>query len=105
MSNRVKTGDLAIVVNANNPENNGKICIVLRRPTKEDNAIYIKKDIAGWMVESIGTPFTLRNEVGLVKRLMVVRSQEENLRPIRDLGEDATDEMVLIKPLHQKESV
>lgn len=112
MSHRVKAGDLAVIVNSFQGYNDGKLVSVLRRMTAEEEAGFVRRAYGQlWLVESLGAPLTQAIEnlnTGHVVRLEKVQQRgvhESILRPIRDPGEDATDEMVLIKPIPQKESV
>lgn len=65
---RCKPGDLAVIIRAKHPENVGRLVTVVRL-----------NDDGLWLVEGKGPGIYCR---------------DENLRPIRDPGDDATDEMV-----------
>lgn len=85
-----KPGDLAVVIRSD-AKNAGKVVEVLRPATKiESEGFRHFNEGFHWWVRSAGSP--------IVSGLGVVRTEtalpDARLRPIRDPGDDATDEMV-----------
>lgn len=99
-----KPGDLAVIVGAKEaPQNNGRIVEVVRAfPIGEVWGNNMKRGPApAWIVRSTGTPLVMKTENVLTGRTWFRLVQERPysdrcLRPIRDHGDDATDEMVLL---------
>ena len=99
-----KPGDLAVIVGAKQaPQNNGRIVEVVRAfPTGEVWGNNMKRGPApAWIVRSTGTPLVMKTENVLTGRTWFRLVQERPysdrcLRPIRDAGDDAVDEMVLL---------
>lgn len=102
MSTNVKVGDLAVIVGAKEaPQNNGRIVEVVRAFTQGEvwgNNMKAKSAPA-WMVRSTGTPLVIKTENVLTGRSWFRLVQERPysdrcLRPIRDPGDAAVDEIV-----------
>ena len=93
-----KPGDLAIVVKGRSGKNDGKIVRVVRRAANEESiggfvarAVGHESTNVSWLCSGNGL-YTGLGEGPLTEWVF----RDKVLRPIRDPGEDATDEMVLI---------
>ena len=100
----VKKGDLAYTVGMFFPENNGRLVLVVRPYVDGERLPGHRVDYelggdSSWVCDSLGAPL-LTNADGLQMRRAIA---DACLRPIRDPGEDATDETLEWLPVPTKQ--
>lgn len=84
-------GDLAVIVNPLSP-NYGRFVNVLRAPEPSE-LDWWSMEGPTWIVEAIGAPLIVVN--GIHCGLKAIRPfTDAALRPVRDPGEDAVDEII-----------
>jgi hypothetical protein len=92
-----KPGDMAVIVEATNPHNRNRIVEVLEFPGRQGQAGWM------WMVECVTPLYVIkvtgsgREPAGSLHRCYV---PDAWMRPIRDPGEQARDEM--LRPLPEE---
>lgn len=91
-----KPGDLAITVGSVSGKQDGRLVEVLRAANPKD----VKEwEPAAWFVKVLGSPLHMVAASGESAPFSYCAIRDCNLRPIRDPGDDATDETLTWLPV------